>query len=104
MKTRGKESPRIVKYLFYLFLLLLLGWIGFWGQNSFFKTIKLKRELDALRAKTEELSAINDSLATENQRLKTDPEAAEKAAREQFGLTKPGERVFRFVPAREDGK
>ena len=29
-------------------------------------------------------------------------ETAEKAAREKFGLTKPDETVFRFVPAEED--
>jgi len=58
--------------------------------------------VEQLEKETTILKAQNDSLAQENERLKTDPEAAEKAARENFGLTKPDETVFRFVPAKDD--
>jgi cell division protein FtsB len=72
------------------------------GGNSFFNTWKLQRQVEKLEKETSYLKAVNDSLAQENERLKTDPEAAEKAAREKFGLTKQDETVFRFVPAKEE--
>jgi len=80
----------------------LLVWILFLANSSFLKTWKLKNRVEQLEKETTILKAQNDSLAQENERLKTDPEAAEKAARENFGLTKPDETVFRFVPAKED--
>ncbi len=104
MRHRKKEVPVVLRYIYYAVIVLLLIWIGFTGRNSFWKTVKLKKELQVLEQETLRLKAINDSLQLENQRLKTDPQAAEKAAREQFGFTKPGEQVFRFVPALEEGK
>ncbi|HRX76065.1 MAG: septum formation initiator family protein [Candidatus Cloacimonetes bacterium] len=102
MKSRAKECPRSVRYAFWLIVIFLLLWILFFGQNSFWNTMLLHRKVDKLEQEAQYLKAVNDSLSKENARLKTDPEAAEKAAREQFGLTKPDEKVFRFVPARED--
>lgn len=102
MKNKGKKVPRLFMYLYILALILLVIWIGFTGQNSFFKRMKLKKQLEKLEIETQRLKAVNDSLRAENDRLISNPEAAEKAAREEFGLTKPGEKVFRFVPAKED--
>jgi cell division protein FtsB len=102
MKSKAKECPKIVRYAFWLIFCFLLLWILVFGQNSFWHTQQLKRKVDILELEASHLKAVNDSLAKENSRLKTDPEAAEKAAREQFGLTKPDEKVFRFVPAKED--
>lgn len=102
MKNKAKECPKPVRYAFWLIFGFLLLWILFFGQNSFWNTHQLRRKVDLLEQEASALKAANDSLALENSRLKTDPEAAEKAAREQFGLTKPNEKVFRFVPAKED--
>ncbi|HQQ68144.1 MAG TPA: septum formation initiator family protein [Candidatus Cloacimonadota bacterium] len=100
MKSRAKETPKLLRYAFWLIAAIMILWILLFGRNSFFNTMKLSRKVDKLEQETEMLKAVNDSLAKENARLKTDPEAAEKAAREQFGLTKPDEKVFRFVPAK----
>jgi len=101
MKTKGKETPKIVRYAFLLVMLLLFLWITLFSRNSFANTYKLRRKVEQLEQDANHLKAVNDSLAKENARLKTDPEAAEKAAREQFGLIKPDEKVFRFVPAKD---
>ncbi len=102
MKVKTNKSPGVLKYVFYLAVFALLLWILVLGRNSFWHTNQLKKRVETLESEASHLKAVNDSLARENERLKTDPEAAEKAAREQYGLTKPGEKVFRFVPAKED--
>ena len=102
MKAKTKKLSPPMRFAFWAIIVLLIIWILFLADNSFLNTWKLKRRVDQLEKETTILKAQNDSLAQENERLKTDPEAAEKAARENFGLTKPDETVFRFVPAKED--
>ena len=102
MKAKHKDTPKFLKYVYWAIILALLLWILVLGQNSFLNTWQLKRRVDNLERESDRLKAVNDSLAQENARLKTDPDAAEKAARERFGLTKPDEKVIRFVPAKED--
>ncbi len=102
MKTRSKELSPNLRYMFWALVALIVIWILILSANSFLNTWKLQRKVQLLEKETSFLKAQNDSLAQENERLKTDPEAAEKAAREKFGLTKPDETVFRFVPAKED--
>jgi len=102
MKSKSKKLSPFLRFSFWAIIALLLIWILFLANSSFLKTWKLKNRVEQLEKETTILKAQNDSLAQENERLKTDPEAAEKAARENFGLTKPDETVFRFVPAKDD--
>lgn len=101
MKAKGRETPKIVRYIYLLCIVFLFLWIAVLSRNSIINTIRMRRKVENLEAEASHLKAVNDSLAKENLRLKTDPDAAEKAAREQFGLIKPDEKVFRFVPAKE---
>ncbi len=71
---------------------LLLG-----GEYTFLDIWRLDREqeaeiaeLEAVRAEVQELQGRADSLAT-------DSAAIERLAREQFGLIREGERLYRFV-------
>ena len=102
MKTRTKECPKIARYGFWAVIVFLILWISLFSQNSFLHTAQLRSKVNKLELEVARFKAVNDSLAKDNARLKTDPDAAEKAARELFGLTKPDEKVFRFVPAKED--
>ncbi|MDY0151200.1 MAG: septum formation initiator family protein [Candidatus Cloacimonas sp.] len=102
MKTRSATISPTLRFSFWAVVTLLALWVLILGTNSFLNTWKLQRRVQTLETETLHLKALNDSLAQENERLKTDPETAEKAAREKFGLTKPDETVFRFVPAKED--
>ena len=102
MKTKDKKRSPQFRFFFWGAIVLLVIWILFLANNSFLNTWKLKHRVEQLEKETAALKAQNDSLAMENNRLKTDPEAAEKAARENFGLTKPDETVCRFVPAKDD--
>ena len=98
MKAQQNPLPKLSYLIFWILLIVILGWILIFSDYSFLNTWKLKHSMNELQSAVTELQASNDSLKAENERLKTSPEAAEKAAREKFGLTKPGEKVFRFVP------
>lgn len=98
----NKPRAKIPKLIYIGGILFLLSWILFWGQNSFWHTHFIRRDLKRLEMEVEKLKTVNDSLRTENERLKTSLDAAEKAAREQFGLIKPDEKVFRFIPQEGD--
>ncbi len=71
--------------------------LAFGGDYTFLDLWRLNREheaevaeLEAIRVEVSELEATADSLAT-------DSAALERLAREQFGLIKEGERLYRFV-------
>ena len=56
-----------------------------------------EREIATLRAETAALSAAVE-------RLRSDPDAIERAAREKLGLVKPGERVLKLPPSSPGGQ
>ncbi|MDP2172220.1 MAG: septum formation initiator family protein [Candidatus Cloacimonadaceae bacterium] len=99
MRPQQQKPARIFRLLYYAAMIFLLSWILLWGQNSFLRTWNNGRKMSVLEAEVNTLKAVNDSLAAENNRLRTSPAAAEKVAREKFGLIKEGEKVFRFLPA-----
>ena len=94
MKKQSNKNRKFLNFIYVLFILLLLSWIFFWGNNSFYKKWKLKRKIDRMEQQYNTLKAQNDSLADYNYRLKTDPETAEEVAREEHGLIKSDETVF----------
>ena len=94
MKKQSNKNRKFLNFIYVLFILLLLSWILFWGNNSFYKKWKLKRKIDRMEQQYNTLKAQNDSLADYNYRLKTDPETAEEVAREEHGLIKSDETVF----------
>lgn len=97
MKVQRSRHENLLRAVYLVAIVLLISWIVAWGPNSFIKKHRQKRANEQLRAQQQEYQAKNDSLNQEIRRLKTDPDAAEKVARENFGLIKEGEKVFRFV-------
>ncbi len=75
--------------------LALLG-----GEYSTFDWLTLKRRLAEERRVIAELEAEIDSLARLARALETDPAAQERAAREEFGMIRDGEILYRLVPER----
>lgn len=102
MKPQKLSKPK--KILFWLVIILLASWITVWGGYSFLKVWKLDRKVARLEKELSVVKAQNDSLTAVNNRLKTDPSAAEEVAREQFGMIKPDETVWVFKPAPASGE
>jgi cell division protein FtsB len=64
-----------------------------YARSGLAKTITLKRDLRALRARNRELAAENARLEREAEALRDDPAAIERVARADLGWVRPGEIV-----------
>jgi cell division protein FtsB len=71
-----------------------------YARSGLAKTITLKRDLTALRARNRELAAENDRLEREAEALRDDPAAIERVARTDLGWVRPGEIVVDLGAAR----
>jgi cell division protein FtsB len=79
---------------------LVLGWVGvFGGEYSTFDWLNLRRQVAQERRAVLQLRAALDSLGRLARDLETDPAVQERAAREQFGVIRDGEILYRLVPA-----
>lgn len=74
--------------------LLLMLWLTFspWGAISYFR---LERELTEARNRNRELAETNRAMTTEIDRLKNDSTYLEKVARDQYGMLRKNEVVFK---------
>ena len=68
------------------------------GEYSTFDWLKLRGRLARERQALLELEVELDSLAQRGHALETDPVAQERAAREEFGMIRNGEVLYRLVP------
>jgi len=71
----------------------LLGYIPYhvYARSGLARTIGLRRDLAALRARNDELRAENQRLAREADGLRSDLGAIERVARAELGWVRPGE-------------
>ena len=90
--VRGGIVTIIVAALVYLFVFSKYGYL---------RMRELQRENAELEGRVAEVEDKNEELETEIGRLEDDMEAVERLAREELGLVKEGETVFRFIEVEE---
>ena len=73
------------------------------GEYGTLDWLQLRRQLAEERAAVQAVEVELDSLGRAARALETDPVAQERAAREQFGMIRPGEILYRLVPQVEAG-
>jgi cell division protein FtsB len=87
----------------------MLGWLGavvllglavLGGEYNIVDWLTLRREVAAEREELTRLQGEIDSLTALVRALETSPAAQERAAREEFGMIRDGEILYRLVPAR----
>jgi cell division protein FtsB len=79
---------------------LAIGVVSFAVQGGEYGTTDLlsqKRRLAQAQAGVDSLQRRVDSLAAYKKRVETDPITQERIAREEFGMVKPGEVLYRFA-------
>ena len=84
------------------FLLAILAafifvWFMFMDVYSVKTRWDLHQQKNQLISKTEELSERSNSLQVQLESLENDPMLLEKIAREEYGMRKPGETVYKIT-------
>ena len=83
-----------------LFLMLVLGgafvYAIFGGEYTTFDWLNLRRQERAEQARIAELTIVVDSLRSYAKAVATDRKLQERLAREQFGMIRKGEFLYRL--------
>ena len=80
-------------------LLLLAGaayFAVFGGDYSMWELRQIRKEIEVEREREVEVRADAERLRARADSLANDERAIERVARERWGLTRPGERLYRF--------
>lgn len=83
------------------FLMFILGgfvliWFAFIDTYSLLTRYQLNQRKDELKEKTEQLEAETAELKQKIENLKSDPALLERIAREEYGMRKEGETVYKI--------
>lgn len=84
-------------FLFSVLIGFFLIWFGFVDTYSLLTRIQLSAEKADLEEKIEALKQETSVLETKIAVLKADPDILERIAREQYGMRKDGEKVYRII-------
>jgi len=77
-------------------LLMLVLMHTLFGPYGYLSMRRSQHEIEQLREEIERLDRENAQLSGEIRALQTDPAAIEKVAREDMGLARPGEMIYRL--------
>jgi cell division protein FtsB len=92
---RGRDRLRIAVVAIGIALALWLGIAG--GEYSTLDLLRQRRHRDALTREIDSLTRLVDSLREYRQRVLTDPRTQERIAREEFGMVRAKEVLYRFA-------
>jgi len=76
--------------------LLVLLVHDIFGSHGIVAMRSTQKEIEEIRTQIGKINEENKSLAVEVNSLKTDPKAIEHIAREEMGLARPGEMIFKI--------
>jgi cell division protein FtsB len=78
------------------FVVLLAAGLAVFGVREGVRVVKMRQELRALEREVESMSARQQKLAVQAERLRNDPSYIEKLAREEMGMVREGETILKF--------
>ena len=73
------------------------------GAHGFIAMRRTQMEIEQIQQQIVRLNDENKSLSGQVNSLKTDPKAIERIAREEMGLARPGEIIYRLPDAAKPG-
>jgi cell division protein FtsB len=76
--------------------LLLLAIHDVFGSHGLLAMRRTQSQIQDLRGEIDRLNQENSDLSKQVQALRTDPKAVERIAREEMGLARPGEMIFKL--------
>ena len=84
------------KYVVSFLVLLSMGWVVYMLYPSYSEYNKTRKELRDLDKSLLKHQKANENLLKVNHKLKSDPRMIERVAREKFGWSKAGEKIYDF--------
>ena len=88
-------AMRIGRYL--VLIILFVGFFIIFGNRGLLDNQRLKEKLSELRAENSRFEAVNHSLKREVVLMREDLRYIESVARNELGLVKRGDFIYRFV-------
>lgn len=82
-------------------VVIALAGMFLFSNKGLLRRWQLASEKKALEQHLQELQHQEDSLRVLRDKLQSDPFTIEQTAREQYGLAKPGETIYRRAPKQE---
>jgi cell division protein FtsB len=73
------------------------------GAHGFIAMRRTQKEIEQIREQIGRLNDENKSLASQVNSLKTDPKAIERIARDEMGLARPGEIIYKLPDSAKTG-
>ena len=73
------------------------------GAHGFIAMRRTQREIEQIRQQIGKINDENKSLTDQVSSLKTDPKAIERIAREEMGLARPGELIYKLPDSAKPG-
>jgi cell division protein FtsB len=78
------------------FAVFLLAIHDLFGSHGLLAMRRTQNQIQELHGEIDRLNKENASLTNQVQALRTDPKAVERIAREEMGLARPGEMIFKL--------
>lgn len=101
MTTRKKNKKRRAGWIIFLLSLLFVLFLLSTGKRGFIQQIRIHRQQQNLKNDINALKEEEEQLKTEEEKL-DDPEYIEEIAREEYGMAKEDEKVYKVVPGEEE--
>jgi len=92
-----EKKKKIQQKLYWLFLIAIVLYVLFGTQYNFIHYWQTKTANKQLKTNLTKFAEENKKLKEQIEELRTDPQAIERIARENYGMQKEGERVILFL-------
>lgn len=102
MAKKTKKHKRLA-WLIYLIIFLIVLIILSLGDRGFIKQIQAYRKQSQLQKEINKLRVEEKALNEKINQLDK-PETIEKVAREEYGMAKEGEEIYKVVPEKKEQK
>lgn len=90
------KKKRLIFLTFAVLSFIYLSISLVFGDMGLIRYLELNRTKKDLQGQLSEINRQNEQLRTQLKLLKEDPFAREKLAREEYGLSKPNEYIFKY--------